>query len=339
MDNHISDGDLREFDLSLMKVAVENSLNAIIITDPTQHIMYVNPAAEKICGFTAEEMLGRRPGELLQGPDSDPEVKDRVGKALREHRPVVDTILNYRKDGTPYWVEMQIVPVFDSVGGLTHFLSVEIDVTEHREMLEKIDQKANLLELANEILSCQTKELIQVNQTLERLSTTDALTGLGNHRLFQERITAYLDYHLQSETALSCALIDVDHFKSYNDTFGHLEGDAVLAKLGQILKGFVNDAGLAFRYGGEEFAMLFPGMDQDEVARRMEDLRAQIEGVDWPLRSITVSIGVSQTSTDIQTKAALFEAADKALYLAKEQGRNTVRVIEAMEPHDQRLAS
>lgn len=336
MDILNSNGVPREIDLSLMQVAVENSLNAIIITDPTQHIIYVNPAAENICGFTAEEMLGRRPGELLQGPESDPQVKERIGKALRERKPVVDTILNYRKDGTPYWVEMQIVPVFASTGELTHFLSVEIDVTEHRAMLKKIDEKANLLELANEILACQTRELVQVNQTLERLSTTDALTGLGNHRLFQERLDAYFDYHLQSGTALSCVLIDVDHFKSYNDTFGHLEGDDVLAKLGQILKSFVNNAGLAFRYGGEEFALLFPGEKLREVEGRMEALRSQIEGVDWPLRRVTVSIGVAETSPTIQTKTALFDAADKALYAAKEHGRNTVRVL---EQYDQRLAS
>jgi len=147
------------------------------------------------------------------------------------------------------------------------------------------------------------------------------LTGLGNRRAFHLAINEVLSSRRYKP--LGIAMIDVDHFKKYNDTYGHLEGDLVLKKLGNVLRRCVREQDTVIRFGGEEFSVIMPGSTLEESRVMAERVRKAIAEERFPNQGITVSIGVSSRSgeDDIDT---LLKRADEALYDAKANGRNCV---------------
>ena len=166
--------------------------------------------------------------------------------------------------------------------------------------------------------------LQQKNTELEQLSVTDGLTGLVNHRALMQRLGEEGQRSLRSGKAFIVIMADVDHFKQYNDTFGHPEGDVVLKKVASILKECTRTIDCVARYGGEEFAALLPETDLSggmEVAERM---RARVESAEFPGRRVTLSIGVAEFPRDAATTSEVIAAADAALYVAKRGGRNQV---------------
>ncbi len=171
----------------------------------------------------------------------------------------------------------------------------------------------------------------QDHEKLERLATTDGLTGLYNHRYFHDKLQQeYLRaYRLKDRVGL--LFIDVDHFKGINDAFGHVYGDQVLVRAAEVLKASVREIDIAARYGGEEFAVILPQASCGEAAAVGERVRFAIEQT-LPLRlerrvqRLTVSVGVAAYPEVASTKEELVEAADRALYLAKRAGRNRVVV-------------
>ena len=165
---------------------------------------------------------------------------------------------------------------------------------------------------------------------LERRSAiTDGLTGAFNHRYFYARIEEEFSRARRHSSPLSCIMVDIDRFKRINDTYGHLQGDAVLAELSKVLMGYVRREDTVARYGGEEFAILLPGTDSDEAVNIAERLREIVEGHLFPCEGntvqVTVSLGVSTLREDTGNETELIKAADEALYRAKEEGRNCVR--------------
>ncbi len=161
-------------------------------------------------------------------------------------------------------------------------------------------------------------------------SITDRLTGLYNARHFESRLEGCIESSLHQDTPLSLAVTDIDHFKKFNDTYGHQAGDFVLAQTAQLLRTMVRDSSLdaAFRYGGEEFCMLMPQTAMTEATALMEQYRQRIEESEFHYEGqtlkVTVSIGLSCCPVDGHSRAPLFEAADQALYEAKSSGRNRV---------------
>ncbi|HWU84400.1 MAG TPA: sensor domain-containing diguanylate cyclase [Rhodocyclaceae bacterium] len=182
-------------------------------------------------------------------------------------------------------------------------------------------QLAALEALARQVIALL--EMRRLVGELETISTTDGLTGLRNRRAFDERL---LEEHHRSERShepFSLLLADIDRFKEYNDSFGHQAGDDVLGEVARILQYTVRSYDLAARYGGEEFAVILPDTDKAGAMELAERLRRGIERAEWLNRKITVSIGVA-TLVPGQTIPALIEEADRALYTAKERGRNCV---------------
>jgi diguanylate cyclase (GGDEF)-like protein len=183
---------------------------------------------------------------------------------------------------------------------------------------------------------------VAVLQDTYRMAFRDELTGLPSRRALNERLAG-----LVSDSDYAVAMVDVDHFKSFNDTYGHDTGDQVLRLVAAHIDQ-VGGGGLAYRYGGEEFTVLFPGTGMEEALRHLEALREDIEsyrlalrGADRPRKSkgskrqrggwrskdtvsVTVSIGVAERNDRLETPQAVIEAADRALYRAKERGRNRV---------------
>jgi diguanylate cyclase (GGDEF)-like protein len=162
----------------------------------------------------------------------------------------------------------------------------------------------------------------------EHLSVTDALTGLLNRRYLEERITEEIKRSNRHAYQLSFLMIDVDDFKSYNDKFGHTEGDKALQIVGICLKDTLRGADVAARYGGEEFSVLLPQTTLAEAARIGERIRKRVESTQFSNRQVTISIGVASFALTLNSAKRLISAADKALYEAKNQGRNSVQIYE-----------
>jgi diguanylate cyclase (GGDEF)-like protein len=180
-------------------------------------------------------------------------------------------------------------------------------------------------------LAQRERELVATNDRLTVIASIDMLSGLANRRGFQSRLDFEWMKAQQYSCDLSLLMIDVDHFKLYNDTYGHPEGDACLTRLGETLSGIAADTiGFAGRYGGEEFCLLLPNVDVERAKEIGEQVRAAVQAMEMPHRTsshklVTVSVGVACTRpNDSQRPGDLIEAADAALYAAKHRGRNTV---------------
>lgn len=165
----------------------------------------------------------------------------------------------------------------------------------------------------------------------EQLSVTDALTGLLNRRYLEERLTEEIKRSNRHEFPVSFMMIDVDEFKSYNDTFGHTEGDRALQIVANCLKDSLRSIDVAARYGGEEFSILLPQTNSSEAAVIAERIRERVEQADFPHRQVTVSIGVASISLSLNSAHDLIRAADRALYEAKRCGKNNVQAYENLK--------
>ncbi|HEX7821837.1 MAG TPA: diguanylate cyclase [Sphingobium sp.] len=169
---------------------------------------------------------------------------------------------------------------------------------------------------------------LRLREALREMAMVDPLTGLANRRHLEEVFAIQVAEAERLGQPVSCLMIDVDHFKRFNDGFGHEAGDAVLREVGHLLKTMVREDGKAFRYGGEEFLLLVPGCDPGRIVDRAEGIRARIEALriehaGRELDRITISIGVASVPGHC-TADRLIRTADAALYRAKATGRNRV---------------
>ncbi|MBY0206430.1 MULTISPECIES: diguanylate cyclase [Paenibacillus] len=181
------------------------------------------------------------------------------------------------------------------------------------------------------LLSHAFKQLFIMYQSIEEKANSDQRTGLFNHSYFESMLETELNKARTQGTPLCLGLLDIDDFKKYNDQFGHLQGDSLLALLGDFLIRKTEGTSVtAFRYGGEEFTLLMPGMELDESYRFMNKLRKQLndtpfEGVEvLPHGCLSFSAGIAAYQVDMYNKSQLVDQADKALYYAKKQGKNNV---------------
>jgi diguanylate cyclase (GGDEF)-like protein len=157
----------------------------------------------------------------------------------------------------------------------------------------------------------------------ERAALTDGLTGLANRRFFDMEMARRLEEARRMQQPLSLCLMDIDHFKSFNDTFGHRAGDETLAAVAAAIQGACRGSDVPARYGGEEMALLLPGSALDDAMEVAERIRMAVAAIPLATRQVTVSIGVSTTDGTCSAEL-LIEASDRALYASKEAGRNRV---------------
>jgi diguanylate cyclase (GGDEF)-like protein len=171
---------------------------------------------------------------------------------------------------------------------------------------------------------------IRLREQLRAMAMGDALTGLGNRRQLDATLAQVLSDAQRAELPVSCLMLDVDHFKRFNDSFGHDAGDAVLREVGAALRDSVRERELAFRYGGEEFLILLPGLDAQQAAARADQIRERVAGLTLDyngtrLGAVSVSVGVAAMPVHC-TADRLVQAADAALLRAKLHGRDRVEV-------------
>lgn len=176
---------------------------------------------------------------------------------------------------------------------------------------------------------------LQLREALRLQSVRDPLTGLHNRRYFDEALGSLAECAQKSGEPLAVLILDVDHFKRCNDTYGHDAGDAVLRQVGRCLQRATRSGDIVCRFGGEEFVLLLPGTDLPTAVQRADQIRSQIERLEleyggWPIAPVTVSVGVAALEQPQTLAQSVLLAADRALYEAKHQGR--IRVIAAINP-------
>ena len=185
------------------------------------------------------------------------------------------------------------------------------------------EELASRLEIARRILEMQAR-LERQNERLEELAATDELTGLSNRRGWRRALEVGFALASRRGLPLSLVLLDVDHFKSFNDAFGHPAGDDVLREVGEVLKGHCREHDTAARHGGEEFAVVLLGSGRGEAGDVAERLRCAVAGRPWRHRRVTVSCGVATLGPRMSDASCLVDRADRALYQSKRRGRDCV---------------
>ncbi|MFS0753856.1 EAL domain-containing protein [Noviherbaspirillum sp. 1P10PC] len=295
--------------LTLFHTCMSRVNEVVMITDaspleePGPRVVFVNDAFERLTGYTAHDILGRSP-RLLQGPETSRAELDRIRAALRQGEPVYSEVINYGKHGQQYWLALTITPITDDSGRVSHFVSIQRDITR-----SKIAE-----------------------QQIEQLAFYDPLTRLPNRRLLLDRLRLALNAVRRSGRIGALLFIDLDNFKSLNDTLGHDKGDRLLEAVARRLEGCVRKSNTVARLGGDEFVIMIEDIAGDAVtAGAHAELvvrkilagftrRFELNGIEY---HCTPSVGVALFDRHIVDVDDLLKQADLAMYHAKAMGRNT----------------
>lgn len=293
---------------------LENTEEIILMTDSTGRINWANNAFESLFGYSLEEARGHKPGDLLQGPETDPRTVAYMRDCLAHQQGFSCEVLNYTKDGACCWLRISCQPEFDNEGRLRGFNSIQTDITQ---------SKQTRLELEAEINARRRLE-----EELRYLATHDELSNLPNRRHFLEQAEKEVERTKRHGRPLSLLMIDMDHFKRINDQYGHSIGDEVIQVFAERCQGMLRKPDTVARIGGEEFAVLLPETDNDAGHRMAERLRSLINQDPFETRAgpihLTLSIGISTFHAESPSVEAMIQEADKHLYEAKDNGRDQV---------------
>jgi len=222
------------------------------------------------------------------------------------------------------------VPLLDAEENILGAIRIETDYGLTNERIDIIREFSKVINKAYNAITekAQLKEKEEKIQQLQELAVRDPLTALYNRRYFMETIKREIAISKRDKTSLSLLMIDIDHFKSINDTHGHQAGDEVLRTISKIIKGAIRDSDLAARYGGEEIVLILPRTDLNGALKLAEKTRKLIEAAiiihNGKQIKVTASFGAAQYFPGMGSENKLIEAADKNLYEAKETGRNKV---------------
>jgi diguanylate cyclase (GGDEF)-like protein/PAS domain S-box-containing protein len=282
---------------------VEGATEAVLVTDARQEdpgrlIVYANPAFTRMSGWKLSELIGKSPA-MLNGPKTDIAATVAMLDNLKDGNPSLTRIMSYARSGMPFWAEIRAAPLRDQHGTITHYVSIERDVTHELRRLED----------------------------LETLVERDALTSIANRRGLERFATSLPP---TPDLPLCVAYIDIDRFKQINDTYGHAAGDAVLLGVADVLCENMRRMDFVGRLGGDEFLVCMPGIlpvDARMVAGRLHRAIANhaFDTPAGPLRT-DCSIGVAAMQAGDESLAEVIARADAALYAAKAAGRGRVVV-------------
>lgn len=303
---------------NVFQLLAEHSADIICRVGMDMKLLYVSPSSLRVLGWSPEEMMAMPPFGLVLAED----IPTLTAAATLHLEPGVEPDLVSarfrRKDGIIAWMEVSARVVRDPVTQEARETIISIrDITERKMMEEQ----------------------------LVRLALTDDLTGIGNRRAFDQELDREWKRTLREGSHISLLLLDIDHFKRFNDMYGHQVGDDCLRTIAIAVRRAVRASDLPARYGGEEIAVILPvtqSRDAFEIAERVrseiENLRITHEGNPEGENRVTASIGVAtalaRCGGTMRMPESLLLAADNALYRAKHEGRNRVAKMLLMAPHD-----
>ncbi len=264
--------------------------------DVDGNVVDISNALCRFLGLTKDDLLGR-PSSFFDNTEESEETVKSILRKVKTGESWKGEIKRFGADGHVHWAKSSVIPNYDEDFKLTGFTNILQDTTS------------------------------------KKLSVTDKLTTLYNRRRYEEIIVRELRLAKRNETDMTLAMIDIDFFKKYNDHYGHPKGDVVLSKVAEsLLKNLNRPNDYAFRLGGEEFALIFSGLDQRETEAFLEEVRASVEKLQIEHTKstvseyLTISIGAHVVHpSDMMDEERIYVLSDKALYMAKEN-RNTVVV-------------
>lgn len=285
---------------NLLKIVDENVL--ISITDKDGVIIHVSESFAEFTQYKKEELIGET-HKILKHEDTDDSFYKEMWNTISLGKTFNCEIKNRKKEGELYWANLTITPVFRN-NEIVNYTAVRSDITDKKK--------------------------------LEQLIIEDDLTKLYNRRHFNNVLNNELRRIKRKNSIISLVSIDIDHFKKYNDTYGHPAGDDVLARIGKVLKDCtLRSSDYAFRIGGEEFCLLFSGSNVQESLFYVQDIINSIENLKIEHKNslnsdvVTVSAGVIvQNASEVIDEETLYKYSDIALYQAKIKGRNQVVLSE-----------
>lgn len=304
--------------LQARSAAIESAAEGIVITDPQGIIEYVNPAMTVIAGYRVEELVGQSTRIFHSGKQAR-SFYEELWATIRDGRVWRGEIINRRKDGSLYTELMAIAPVRNEHGETVHYVAIKHDISERKRM--ETDLKRT-----NAMLEQQIEEIHRLQEELRERAVRDGLTNLFNRRYLDETLERELARAKREGYPLSLVMIDIDHFKRLNDTYGHQAGDKVLRELAALLWGDIRAEDVPCRYGGEEFLVLLPRMPLDVALERAEGWRRTFQATRVPFGDFqletTISCGLAAYPEHARTPDDLIRCCDDALYKAKHHGRN-----------------
>lgn len=296
-----------------------------ITFDTEGRIAEWNRAAESLFDLNPDEVWQRQAVEVFADPDDLDWAESLVQRSISGQCIKNEEHTVHRADGSPQYVLYSTFPLKNNAGRIIGAVCTCSDLTAQRNLERRLAEQLRVANKLNEALEAGKEELALANARLAELATTDGLTGLKNHRTFMEALEPSLAYAERHQEPLSLIICDIDHFKQFNDAYGHPAGDALLREFAGLLSDHSRAEDLVARCGGEEFAILLRNCGPEQAIRAAEKLRAVIAGHEWSLRKITASFGVD-TLVDFENPSieAMVASADRALYASKQAGRNRV---------------
>ncbi len=303
---------------------IENSDEFVSLTNDQGEMFYLNPAGREMLGLPPEADLSTLQVEEFYPEETRARLREEALPAVEEFgRWEGEWRLKHGQEDKLLDLASSIFQVKDPQTQERLCLAmVQRDVTFETWLNTQLQQNIMVIQEQNVELEMQKMELQRANAQLATLATTDGLTGLKNHRTFQERLAEEFGRSVRYGSPLSLIFLDVDRFKQYNDSFGHPAGDAVLKRVSDALVHTARLSDVVARYGGEEFAIILTETDAQEAKIAAERLRSAIQNEPWTQRQVTASLGIATFGVETHDPATLIAQADESLYYAKQNGRN-----------------
>lgn len=319
----------------------ENLLEAVFnrITLPTfvldnhHKIIFWNKALEQLSNTKRSEMIGTRNQWVAFYATERPTLADLIIEGGKDE--AVSKFYDNKYKRSPLIEDAyEAEDFFPDIGEKGEWLSfTAASITNAQgEIIGAIETLTNISKEKRSQMALQESE-----ERYKRLSITDNLTGLYNRRLFTENLMIELERTQRYHQYFSLCIIDLDNFKLMNDAYGHLFGDQILKKFGHIIQNNLRKTDTAYRYGGEEFAIIFPGTSLEGAEKVASRIRVELSVFAFANESsnkrirVTASLGITSSSTSDEQIEHVIKRADKALYKAKKTGKNKIEISREME--------
>lgn len=294
--------------IRLLSTALSSAANAVLVTDHQGNIQWTNAAFSRLSGYSAEEIIGKTP-RILKSGQQDHAYYQSLWQTIGKGEVWSGETVEKHKSGSLFTVMQTVTPMMDESGGITHFIAVLEDISDKKRIEER----------------------------MRHMAQYDTLTDLPNRALFYDRLRHAISLAKRSKLGLALLFLDLDRFKLVNDTLGHHVGDLLLKKVARRLRKCVRESDTVARLAGDEFTVLLYDLhDRENIGRIAEKIIVeisrpyQLEGHEV---RIGVSIGIARYRNDSEDEDRLVNLADKAMYTAKAEGRNTYRFcVDAQSP-------
>jgi diguanylate cyclase (GGDEF)-like protein/PAS domain S-box-containing protein len=300
-------------------------LDGVLVLDAQNRIVDINPAMGNFIEKETSFYIWKNASEVFA------EWRNQTDSLWEENE--TRTELRVPKDPSRY-LDLRVTPLFDRNHRLNGRLMVFRDITEQKQVEKKLRQ-------VNDRQQSRLIEIGFLQSKLREQAIRDPLTNLFNRRYLEETLEREVARATRENYSVCIMMIDIDHFKQINDTYGHEAGDEVLRVLANTLSEQSRRGDFACRYGGEEFVIVMPNINIETAYERAKNLRQSIHELYVPYRhsnlTITISIGVACYPTNGQSREAILRAADQAMYGAKQAGRDHILTYDQFQMSEQAL--